>query len=375
MKYSATKASPEVRNALGSVGKVLHDDGMKVDQVRRVYSKAGFSFSRATLFKYIRAVDAGWTPMSQQKASGRKRALDDEQQAVMTGLFLTREDNKKVSSLSTYAAFALDMFDVHLSKASVSRYMRKAELSIKLLGPRKRGTKRSRDELALDALECIQRLNNDGYLSYPKANLWSIDAVTDTQQHDRVKSIGRLGGNQQKFPLTDLVYTSSIVTLVSAKGEQLGPGIFTSNPDLNPNGRNRNAIARVLRKLHLRWEDLYYIPGGKNYMKESRAMYQSFLNDHLPWGGHVVITDANSHFTKNGENIFENIGFDAAPQLNSDSHGMLSINDGILHKVAKAEWRSRWYENQPQWDKTLDLAYCLITVNKDMVARKWREHF
>ena len=34
-----------------------------------------------------------------------------------------------------------------------------------------------------------------------------------------------------------------------------------------------------------------------------------------------------------------------------------------------------WYDGQPQWERTLQLAHCLVTVPKTTVERKWREHF
>jgi transposase len=348
MKYMATSIPQDVRNALGKVAKTLHDDGMTVEAIGKAYKKSGFSLSQDTLYNYINAIASGGTPMSQEKATGRKRALDEDEEAIITGLFLLREDEQKVSSRLTYKEFAKEMFDAKLDVSTVSRYLKRAGLSYKLLGPRRRSTKLARADLGLDALDSLQKLHQAGYMSYRKSHLWCIDVVSDTQQNQRQKSFGRRGGTQQKMPSIKLVYTSSLVTLVNANGEQLGPGIFTSNPDLDLDGPNGAAVRRYLSFWKLQQEDLYFIKDGPKYVKESKAMYQSFLDDNKPWRGHVVITDGSKVFAKNGENIFLDCGFTAAPKLNSASHGMLSINDGVIHKIAKSKWAAMCVGNRPQ---------------------------
>jgi len=155
----------------------------------------------------------------------------------------------------------------------------------------------------------------------------------------------------------------------------IGSWDFYINKDLDLAGPNGAAVRRYLKKRNLLAQDLYYLPDAKKYVKESRDMYSSFCKAHLPWKDHAVITDGSTVFTKDGENLFEDVGFTAAAKLNSASHGMLSINDGVLHKIAKAQWQSLSYEGQPQWQRTLDLAYCIVTVDRTMVARKWDEHF
>ena len=374
-KYPAATIPPMVRDALARVARVLHEDGMKVEAIGNAYKKAGFPLSRATLYSHIASVASKGTPMSQDKASGRKRALDQDQRDVMAGLFLTREDQNLVSSLSTYQAFADVMFGVQLHESTASRYLDESYLSYKLMGPRKRAGKKDSSELAVDALESLQMLHDGGYLLYDLSKLWCIDVVTDTQKDQRVKSFGRLGGTQRKLLKSNLTHTSSMITLVNAKGRQLGPGLFTSNPDLDPDGANGQAVRRFCKRIGWSVHDLFFVENGPNYVPESRSIYSSFLKRYKPWKGHVVISDANTMFAKKGVNIFEDLGFDAAPQLNSASHGMLSINDGVIHREAKAKWVAMCSEGQPQWERTLNLVWCIRNVDKGLIARKWKEHF
>lgn len=374
-KYKATTISPEVREALANVCCVLHEDGMSYSDVADVFLRAGYPLARSTLANYNKAIASGGKALSDEKGSGRSPCLDDLQQRVMAGFVLEREDRNLKTSSDVYKAYCRSMFAVSLSTATACRYMTEAELSYRLLGARHRATKLMRDEMILDAMDCLQRLHSSGVLKTCRSHLWNIDVVTDTQRLLRDSSWGRRGGRQTKFRGLKLVYTSSLITLVNANGEQVGPAIFTSNPDLDPDGPNGKQVRKMLRAFGLRVQDLYYVADGDKYLAESRAMYSSFLDDTAPWEGHVVITDQNTIFEQGGSNLFLDKGFTAAPKLNAPSHGPLSINDGVLHKLAKPEWKAQLTEDMPQWERTLRLAWCIIHVDKDTVARKWDEHF
>ena len=67
--------------------------------------------------------------------------------------------------------------------------------------------------------------------------------------------------------------------MVNAVGEQLGPAINTSNPDLDPDGRNGYNVRAFCREKGLRSKDIYFLPQKKHYCKESQAGYSSFLWD------------------------------------------------------------------------------------------------
>lgn len=371
----ATDIPPKVRDALAAISDVLHSDGMSYAQVADVFSRAGYPVSRSTAHSYAQTVASGGKAMSDEKGTGRSPALDEAAQRVMVGFVLDREDNNLKTSSDVYKAYCRAMFGVNLSTATACRYMTEGELSHKLLGPRHRATKLTRDAMILDALDTVQRLHNGGFLSGKLDHIWNIDVITDTQRLLRDSSWGRKAGPQTKFIGLKLVYTSSIITMVNAKGEQVGPGIFTSNPDLNPNGPNGAVVRKWLKAHGLRVEDLYYVKDGANYLAESRHMYSSFLDATAPWKGHTVITDNNTIFEQGGVNLFIDKGFTAAPKLNAASHGPLSITDGVLHKVAKPEWKAMLTEDMPQWERTLRLAWCIIMVDKKMVAQKWVEHF
>lgn len=104
-------------------------------EIKSVFDEAGFSFSQRSLYDYIGATAKGGSPMSSSKASGAKRKLEETQRHVLADLFLSREDDGLKSGLPSSARA---MFDVTVSKATGSRYLKQDYLSRKKLGPRER---------------------------------------------------------------------------------------------------------------------------------------------------------------------------------------------------------------------------------------------
>ena len=171
------------------------------------------------------------------------------------------------------------------------------------------------------------------------------------------------------------MYTSSLITAVNATGEQIGPGIMSHNADLDPNGKNRNNVRAYCKQSGLSPMDIFFVPSTKGYHKEDRASYQSFLGANEPWDGHRILTDKSTIFSKGGDNIFLDIGFDQHVSFTPSIHGPMSINDGLLHPVAKAKWRSQRDDSGPQWERTLLLASLIIQVPREKSEAKWKANF
>jgi transposase len=372
--YASAGIPVMVRQALACVAIALKARGTDVEEIVSAFEAASYPVSTPTLYRWMKEIEEGSVPLSAEKATGAARALTAEQERCIAGWFLTMEDNNIDTRLEDYARVACALFGVQVSPATASRNLRYAELSYKLKGPRKRASKLTMDQIVLDYLDCVQRLHREGYLSGQLDHLWSIDATTTTQKDGQDSSWGRLGGEQRKAMLRPLKFTDNLITLVNALGQQLGPGIFTSNPELDPDGTNGPAVKKYCREHALQPRDIYYLPDGPAYVKESRDMYQSFLADNGTWEGHIVLSDMNTIFTKGGINIFEDAGFDSAPQLNAASHGESSINDGVIHGNAKARWTKMGRcPNTPQWIRTLDLAHCIITTPAVLVKQGFKD--
>lgn len=372
--YAATDIPTVVRQALARVAIAFGALDIEMKTILSAYKAAGYQATKASLYRWMKEINEGGVPLSAEKATGRARALTEQQERCVAGWFLSMEDNNIDTVLEDYVRVAKALFDVEVSPATASRNLNAAQLSHKLKGPRKRASKLTMDQIVVDYLDCVQRLHRDGHLGGRLSHLWCIDATTTTQKDGRDSSWGRRGGEQRKAASRELTFTDNLITLVNALGEQLGPGIFTSNPDLDPDGANGAAVKKACRKRKLRPQDIYYVKDGPKYLKESRDMYQSFLGDNAPWKGHIVLTDKNTIFTVDGGNIFEDEGFDVAPQLNAPSHGMTSINDGVLHPHAKGRWaKMDRTHDTPQWIRTLDLAHCIITVPSALVKQGFKD--
>ena|SRR3990167_2875590 len=373
-KYKAATVPPDVRDFMGRVGLQLQDRGWSTAEVVTLFADAGSEISKPTLKRYYHKIRAGDTPLSPQKATGRKLRLTWEEQAIIAGYFLTREDSGQKSTLQTYIDTADRFFSVNLSHATATRYLVEFHLSSKFMGLRSGKDSRTKNDIIAEALADLQRFHNSGFLSVEASRLWCIDAVTDTRRNERIISYGRKGGTQRKFIGLVPKYTSTIITMVNAEGKQVGPAIFTHNPDLDPDGRNGKAIQAKCKILDLDVDNIYFVKSNKFYHKEDTNCYYSFLSEYGTWEGHRVISDRGLHFKINGEDLFDSLGFDRHETFTPSVHGPLSINDGHLHPVAKAAWRQQRDDNDPEWIHTLLLAHEVFHVPPSQTAAKWKEH-
>jgi hypothetical protein len=177
------------------------------------------------------------------------------------------------------------------------------------------------------------------------------------------------------------------ITMVNAEGKQVGPAIFTHNPDLDPDGHNGVAVQAKCKILDLDVDNIYFVKSNKHYHKEDTNCYYSFLSEYGTWEGHRVISNQGMSFKVDSEDLFLSLGFDCHETFTPSTHGPLSINDGHLHSVAKAAWHQQQDDNDPEWVHTLLLAHeyfmCLLPkqlqngsntccTSGDPQQREWR---
>jgi hypothetical protein len=85
--YDATKLPPEVREAIAKVTNVVVPSRFSMMEWQKILDEAGFAFGRSTLYDYKASVSEGGTPLSKEKATGRQRVLDEEEQMILCGFF------------------------------------------------------------------------------------------------------------------------------------------------------------------------------------------------------------------------------------------------------------------------------------------------
>jgi hypothetical protein len=135
-RYKAATIPPDVRNFMGRVGLQLQDRGWSTGEVVSLFADSGSDVSEDTLCRYYRKIHVGDTPLSSQKPTGRKLRLVWEEQAIIAGYFLTREDFGQKSTLQTYIDASDRFFSVKLSHATATRYLEEFHLSSKFMGLR-----------------------------------------------------------------------------------------------------------------------------------------------------------------------------------------------------------------------------------------------
>ncbi len=373
-RYKAAQVHSEVRDFMGKVGLQLQDRGWSVTETVSLFADAGSFVSEDTLRRYYRKIRGGSTPLSAEKATGRRSRLMWEERAVVVGFFLVREDAGLQSTLQTYIDAADRFFSVKLGTSIAQRYLEEFHLSSKFMGLRSGKDSRTKNDLIAEALADLQRFHDSGFLSVKASHLWCIDAVTDTRRNERVTSYGRKGGTQRKFVGSSPKYTSTIITMVNAEGKQVGPAIFTHNPDLDPDGWNGEAVQAKCKFLDLDIDNIYFVKSNKLYHKEDTNCYYSFLSEYGTWEGHRILSDRGQSFKVGDEDLFDSLGFDWHETFTPSVHGPLSINDGHLHSVAKAAWRQERDDKDPEWVHTLLLAHEVFHVPPAQTAAKWKQH-
>jgi len=372
--YQATNVSKDVRNALGNVAATLNHDGMTYGEIAKVFVRSGAPVSPSTVGVWVGHVDEGEPPLKRTTNAGKKPSLTTEEQETLAGWVLAREDDAKGTDLKMYLQAARRLFDIELSKPTASRYLASAGLSYKLTGSRPAKEQKSKDKLVDEALEWYLGYHNDGFGAGEPQKLWCIDCVTDTEKNMRNKTFGRTGGTQRKIQQGPRIFTSSLYASCNAVGQQVGPGVFSNNPDFDPQGPNGGNVRKCAKTKGLDPAFLYYIPSAKTYCKEDRDSYYSFLNATKPWKGHRILSDKSTIFRVDGEDFFESLGFEQHRTFPPDVHGPMSLQDGFMNSWAKAAWRSSCSPQMLQWEKTLLLAHELLHIPPAKTSAAWEEH-
>lgn len=225
-----------------------------------------------------------------------------------------------------------------------------------------------------EAFEWYLEYHNDGFGTVEPRKLWCVDCLSDTEKNTRTKSFGREGGTQRKIQQGPRVFSSSLYAMCNALGQQVGPGVFSLNPDLNLEGPNGGNVRRCMREKGLDTKFLYYINGAKTYCKEDRDSYYSFLNATKPWEEHRILSDKSTIFRVDGEDFFETLGFEQHRTFPPDVHGPMSLQDGFMNSRAKEAWRSSCSPLMPQWEKTLLLAHELLYIPPAETSAAWSRH-
>jgi transposase len=232
--YPATNMSEQTRDVIAHAAMKLHGLGHSYRGIANIFSNEEFSISPSTVCSYVQHLHRGEAPLKRDKKSGNAPLLSYERRAILAGWMCVRFDNGQETDLELYQRAAKHLFGVSLSEATSLRYIAEFDLTWQMMGSRSNHKVRTKDELVQDALEWLQSYHKDGFGAVEPQKLWCIDAITDTERTNRIWTFGKKNSDQRKCKTLKLAFTSTLFPMVNAVGEQLGPAINTSNPDLDP---------------------------------------------------------------------------------------------------------------------------------------------
>ena len=86
-EYVASSYSDDEKKVLAAVALTFRERGETWEAILRFLLESGYELKERTLRTWVKLHGQGRTPISEAKQSGRKRSLNDEQEAVLIGFF------------------------------------------------------------------------------------------------------------------------------------------------------------------------------------------------------------------------------------------------------------------------------------------------
>jgi hypothetical protein len=188
-------------------------------------------------------------------------------------------------------------------------------------------------------------------LDVAPSRLCSIDFTFTGHRTDRRTSFSLSGAPQPRSGVAASTYTNCILTCVWADGVNRTPAVlFTLDQrfrfDRNPTAKRNAEVAYLeecLTYYDLDADRIEYVgkPKGEKgvYASECADLVRRFLAKYEVPKGCTVLSDNGKSFREDGEDVFEDLGFEHHACYPAAVHQYLSPNDNRLHGAAKKAWR------------------------------------
>lgn len=305
---------------------------------------AGIVLSKAQFDRHVAAVAAGGTAIADEKGSGRRAKLTQEQQTILWGWVLARNFQNQRVDLAGFRAESQELFGVSLSVASASNYLAKGGFASRTAGNRAAGFRLDQERQRELIWDWVRGMD----FPSKRKSLCSIDFTYTSQRNLLQKTFSLSGTSQPKVDRALSRHTNCIITCVWADGANRTPSVlFTYNnafrTDRSPTARRTGIckhLEREANRLEIDFDRIVYVGDKRGetrtFVQESDDLLKSFFMYYDVPEGAVILSDCGNAFDGG---ILEALGFSRHAQYPPAVHQYLSPNDNNLHGAAKQLWR------------------------------------
>jgi transposase len=308
-----------------------------------------------------------------EKRTGRKPTLDADQEEKIKDFVRAKNVQNEPIALRDVRKFVLDEYGYEYSDPSCSRLMHRLGMTNKKCRTKSAGFKYSTDERLDMYWKYILDLRAKWKIYKEPSLLASIDTTFTSEAKRDERSWSDRGSAPLVSKNTSLKRTNAVVTMPYADGINHMPcHMWTSDSrcalltlDRVPTARRQKLHAEFLatcEEFEIDPSRVHYCKDGGMYIGETSEMYMEFLAD--VDRNVTVFHDGGRSFKKDGQSIFDLMGFKHHETYPSAVHQFLSPNDFHLHGV-KSTWRGEYPKFADDVSATLRL---MQLIDCDTVA-------
>jgi len=340
-----------LRNAFGALGVAWKKRGWKAADFRSFLHEAGFSVPERSLRRWMATCDGRGFELSGNVHRGRVKSLSIEQERLLVGFVLEKNEESTDVHLSAVRDFVLDHLGVELSNECVRNYLRNAGFSSRVAARSNKGYIINNGQLCSIAAGWINQQREDGVLNSPRELLCSVDFTYTGHRTDRPRTFTLRGSAQPHTMMPISRFTNCVVTCVWADGvNRTPPKLFTYNQEFRlDRGRTQRRddqcahLENCLSSCGLSNDQIVYVGTGERerrvFVSESAELLRRFFSEFDIPDGCIVLSDNGNAFREHGADVLLAIGFNKHAYYPAPIHQYLSPNDNHLHGVAKQKWR------------------------------------
>jgi hypothetical protein len=162
--YYAASVEDAAKTVLAQLYLVQAKRGTSRASFRADMAAAGIVLSKAQFDRHVAAMAAGGTAIANEKGSGRRAKLNQEQQTILWGWVLDRNFHNQRVDLAGFRAKCEELFGVALSVASASSYLTKGGFASRTAGNRAAGFRLDQEQQRQLLWDWVQGMDFSGML-------------------------------------------------------------------------------------------------------------------------------------------------------------------------------------------------------------------
>lgn len=375
LTYTSTVLHSSVRECLTDLYIAWKAQGNKRKEFLDLLDQAGYNVPPRTLSNWVSQKRSTGAALSNDKETGREKLLTEEQQKLICGYVLDRNNKNKEVHLYTVSNFISNNFNIKISNSTILRYLHQLGFSNRAMQTKKYGFSIDQDKLVDIAYLWLTEYKNNAIFTTPRRQLCSIDFTYTGHRTDRRTTYSKPGTAQPRSGKSRSSYTNCIVTCIWADGCNRTPSIlYTYNQKFRTDRKQTEKrkvqvehLTSTLKKYNINKSRVIYFgkqaKENRNYVSESPAIIRSFFQHHEVQSNCTVLSDEGGAFYEGSEDILLGLGFNKHITYPSVVHQFLSPNDNRFHGSAKQIWRSMQVDYKDDVESSIALLHCLDQCN------------